>query len=201
MCPSTTHIKRFWGRGWRICCSALSLSLVIFTFSPKSKLRTFFFLQIHNPPIKLLTLASLPVRVVPLSQFTLSQSLSDKTMSSLPPCKGCSSRCCRTGWSLSPSPSSSPPRTSVSRPRARSTLNVKRQLAEISSATNNWIRQSATLLELLLLRSCSIFESLQIYSFQPSDGGASPQLKLDSNVEFTLTSCISQKCNFYTYNL
>ena len=48
-------------------------------------------------------------------------------MSSLPPYKGCSSRCCRTGWSLSPSPSSSPPRTSVSRPRARSTLNVKRQ--------------------------------------------------------------------------
>ena len=52
-------------------------------------------------------------------------------LSSLPPYKDCSSQCSHKGWSLSPSPSSSPPHISSSRPPARSTLKSEKcQLAE-----------------------------------------------------------------------
>ena len=40
---------------------------------------------------------------------------------SRPPCTGCSSQCCRKGWSLVLVLSSSPPRSAASRPLARST--------------------------------------------------------------------------------
>ena len=118
----------FWGL---VCVVPLKIGFVTFTFSPKRNVKMLFFLQINRCCCGFF-LTMLPYRVIfnaLLFPFTLSQSIDP--LSSLPPYKDCSSQCSRKGWSLSPSPSSSPPHIASSRPPARSTLKSEKcQLAE-----------------------------------------------------------------------